>query len=441
MKKILVTGSSGLVGSEVCIFFASKGYQIHGIDNNQRAVFFGPSGDTRWNQKRLELSIQSFSHHEIDIRNRNGIFQLIKEIKPSIIIHTAAQPSHDKAADIPFDDFDTNAVGTLNLLEAARQLCPEAPFIHMSTNKVYGDAPNRITLKELPTRWEYDDASYLNGIETWNDVLLGVAGRTGLLKAWGAAVLSRSKPYYGPVEPKGGGPRMVQAQWDYFDAQQALTANFLITYLRGTGEVPTANAMHKRWMQNRTAQIRSLRGGVLAVDRFPEKIEGVLVYYLVTQLNALPNEVILHATRSGAWLMWYRRAGDAIPQGTGIDGRPMDIQRNWASAVKDTGVRDGWRLPSYAEFADLINNVSGGTRLGDGTSEKFAGNLQALGFTGLYRSPTIWFERDSKNRTVVQTENRPWFVGTHDANPNFMGHTLLVRDVSSAQAQRYVWTD
>jgi hypothetical protein len=288
---------------------------------------------------------------------------------------------------------------------------------------------------------KFYNASYLNGIETWNDVLLGVAGKTGLLKAWGAAVLSRSKPYYGPVEPKGGGPRMVQAQWDYFDAQQALTANFLITYLRGTGEVPTANAMHKRWMQNRTAQIRSLRGGVLAVDRFPEKTEGVLVYYLVTQLNALPNEVILHATRGGAWLMWYRRAGDAIPQGTGIDGRPMDIQRNLASAVKDTGVREGWRLPSYAEFADLINNVLGGTRLGDGTSEKFAGNLQALGFTGLNRTPTIWFERDSKNRTVVQTENRPWFVGTHDANPNFMGHTLLVRDVSSAQAQRFVWSD
>lgn len=165
MKKILVTGSSGLVGSEVCIFFASKGYQIHGVDNNQRAIFFGPSGDTRWNQKRLEKSIHSFSHHEIDIRNRSAIFQLISEIKPSVIIHTAAQPSHDKAADIPFDDFDTNAVGTLNLLEAARQFCPESPFIHMSTNKVYGDSPNKILLKELPTRWEYDDIVYENGID------------------------------------------------------------------------------------------------------------------------------------------------------------------------------------------------------------------------------------------------------------------------------------
>lgn len=165
MKKILVTGSSGLVGSEVCMHFSSLGYSIHGIDNNQRAVFFGPNGDTRWNQQRLAQSIKLFTHHELDIRNRLAIIDLVKLIKPDVIVHAAAQPSHDKAADIPFDDFDTNAVGTLNLLEAARQFCPETPFIHMSTNKVYGDAPNRITLKELPTRWEYDDANYLNGID------------------------------------------------------------------------------------------------------------------------------------------------------------------------------------------------------------------------------------------------------------------------------------
>ena len=114
MKTLLVTGSSGLIGSEVCIYFAEQGYIVHGIDNNQRAVFFGPQGDTRWNQKRL--------------------------------------------------NFDTNAVGTLNLLEAARQTCPESPFIHMSTNKVYGDAPNHIPLKELDTRWDYDDPAYKHGI-------------------------------------------------------------------------------------------------------------------------------------------------------------------------------------------------------------------------------------------------------------------------------------
>jgi CDP-paratose 2-epimerase len=164
LKKILITGSSGLVGSEVCEHFASLGYKVHGLDNNQRAVFFGSSGDTRWNQKRLENSIKFFTHHELDIRDRDGILGLIKKIKPDVIVHAAAQPSHDKAADIPFDDFETNAVGTLNLLEAARKFCPESPFIFMSTNKVYGDAPNHILLKELKTRWDYADILFANGI-------------------------------------------------------------------------------------------------------------------------------------------------------------------------------------------------------------------------------------------------------------------------------------
>ena len=164
MKKLLVTGSSGLVGSEVCVFFAGLGYEIHGVDNNQRAVFFGTQGDTRWNQKRLQSSLSNFVHHELDIRNRQGVLELIKQVKPTVIVHTAAQPSHDRAAAIPFDDFDTNAVGTLNMLEAVRQFAPESPFIHMSTNKVYGDAPNRIALKELKTRWDYDDLAYQHGI-------------------------------------------------------------------------------------------------------------------------------------------------------------------------------------------------------------------------------------------------------------------------------------
>lgn len=164
MKKILVTGSSGLIGSEVCVYFSEQGYAIHGVDNNQRATFFGPQGDTRWNQKRLGETLASFSHHECDIRDRQGIQDLLKQIKPDVIVHTAAQPSHDLAASIPYDDFDVNAVGTLNMLEAARQACPESPFIHMSTNKVYGDAPNNIALKELDTRWDYDDATYEHGI-------------------------------------------------------------------------------------------------------------------------------------------------------------------------------------------------------------------------------------------------------------------------------------
>ncbi len=164
MKKLLVTGSSGLIGSEVCLHFANLGWEIHGLDNNQRAVFFGPQGDTRWNQERLGKLIKNFHHHELDIRNRQGVLDLMANLKPDAIVHTAAQPSHDRAAAIPFDDFDTNAVGTLNLLEAVRRACPESPFAHMSTNKVYGDRPNYIKLKELETRWDYDDPAYADGI-------------------------------------------------------------------------------------------------------------------------------------------------------------------------------------------------------------------------------------------------------------------------------------
>jgi CDP-paratose 2-epimerase len=162
---LLVTGSSGLIGSEVCTYFARElGYTVHGVDNNQRAVFFGAQGDTRWNQQRLARELKGFVHHELDIRARAGVLGLVRELRPSVIVHTAAQPSHDRAAAIPFDDFDTNAVGTLNLLEAARQHAPESPFVHMSTNKVYGDAPNRILLEELETRWDYADPSYAHGI-------------------------------------------------------------------------------------------------------------------------------------------------------------------------------------------------------------------------------------------------------------------------------------
>ena len=162
--KILVTGSSGLIGSEVCSYFSGRGHRIYGIDNNQRMEFFGPQGDTSWRQKELRDNLSDFTHHEIDIRDRAKVLKLIKSIKPHAIVHTAAQPSHDKAASIPFDDFDVNAVGTLNLLEAARQFCPESPLVHMSTNKVYGDGPNYIKIKELDTRWEYDDSEYENGI-------------------------------------------------------------------------------------------------------------------------------------------------------------------------------------------------------------------------------------------------------------------------------------
>ena len=164
MKVLLVTGSNGLIGSEMVKHFHGLGWKVHGLDNNMRADFFGPQGDTRWNQERLISELPQFTHHEMDIRNRRGVVELLGQIKPHAIIHTAAQPSHDLAASRPYDDFDVNAAGTLNVLEAARGVCPESPIVHLSTNKVYGDAPNRIRLKEMPTRWDYDDKKYWDGI-------------------------------------------------------------------------------------------------------------------------------------------------------------------------------------------------------------------------------------------------------------------------------------
>lgn len=164
MSKLLVTGSSGLIGSEVVDYFCKAGWEVYGIDNNTRADFFGPAGDTRWNQRRLQSTHPKFGHHELDIRDRPGVDALMAVLKPDLLVHTAAQPSHDLAASRPFDDFDVNAVGTLNLLEAARRHAPAVVFAHMSTNKVYGDRPNTIRLKELPTRWDYDDKSFADGI-------------------------------------------------------------------------------------------------------------------------------------------------------------------------------------------------------------------------------------------------------------------------------------
>jgi len=164
MKKLLVTGSSGLIGSEVVSFFAKEGWEVYGIDNDMRANFFGPQGDTRWNQKRLLSEFKNFHHIELDIRDREKVLEIVSEIKPSAIVHTAAQPSHDLAASRPFDDFDVNAVGTLNLLEANRRVNGEVPFVHMSTNKVYGDAPNELKLIETETRWDYAEKEYFNGI-------------------------------------------------------------------------------------------------------------------------------------------------------------------------------------------------------------------------------------------------------------------------------------
>jgi CDP-paratose 2-epimerase len=162
--RVLVTGSNGLIGSEAVTYFDGIGAEVVGVDNNMRAVFFGPDGDTRWNQRRLEASARRFKHVELDIRNRDAVLALLQRERFDLIVHCAAQPSHDLAARMPFEDFDVNAGGTMNMLEGLRRHQPDTVLAFTSTNKVYGDAPNEIPLKELETRWEYARPEDWNGV-------------------------------------------------------------------------------------------------------------------------------------------------------------------------------------------------------------------------------------------------------------------------------------
>jgi len=164
-RTAIVTGSSGLIGSEVVTFLDARGWTVQGVDNNMRRDFFGEHGDTTWNLERLRRETKRFSHNDLDVRDRDAMFRLFHEHRPSLVVHAAAQPSHDLAASRPFDDFEINALATLNLLEAARAEAPESPFVFLSTNKVYGDAPNEIELVELETRWDYADPRFHDGID------------------------------------------------------------------------------------------------------------------------------------------------------------------------------------------------------------------------------------------------------------------------------------
>jgi len=168
MKTAIITGSAGLIGSEGVRFFSEKGFQVVGIDNDMRKVFFGEDASTKWNRDKLKEEIRGYIHHDIDIRDKLQIERLFSEYNKDIelVIHAAAQPSHDWAARDPFTDFTVNADGTLIFLEMTKKYCPDAVFIFTSTNKVYGDLPNRLPLIELETRWEIKkDHKYFDGID------------------------------------------------------------------------------------------------------------------------------------------------------------------------------------------------------------------------------------------------------------------------------------
>ena len=166
MPKALITGSAGLIGSEAVHYFCQRDFEVHGVDNDLRKYFFGPEASTEWNRRRLEQTYKNYSHHAIDIRDSKLLAEIFQRHSFDLIIHTAAQPSHDWAAGEPFTDFSVNATGTLVLLEHLRNHCPEAVFIFTSTNKVYGDRPNELPLIELETRYELpEDHPCYQGID------------------------------------------------------------------------------------------------------------------------------------------------------------------------------------------------------------------------------------------------------------------------------------
>ncbi|MDQ4142415.1 MAG: NAD-dependent epimerase/dehydratase family protein [Actinomycetota bacterium] len=197
MERVLVTGSSGLIGSEAVEHYSAQGREVHGVDNNMRRWFFGPLGDTTWNLERLRRITPRFHHHDLDIRYRDGVIALFQRHRFDLVVHCAAQPSHDRAAAIPLVDFDVNATGTINLLEATRLHAPDAVFIHVSTNKVYGDAPNELPLVELETRWDYARPADYNGISEQLRVDQTTHSLFGASKLAGDIVAQEYGRYYG----------------------------------------------------------------------------------------------------------------------------------------------------------------------------------------------------------------------------------------------------
>jgi CDP-paratose 2-epimerase len=201
MKFAVITGAAGLVGAEAVRFLAARGYGILGIDNDMRRWFFGDEASTAWSREELQRSISGYRHHAVDIRDLNALKQIFQEYRSDIelVLHAAAQPSHDWAAKAPHVDFEVNAVGTLNLLELTREFCPGASFIFTSTNKVYGDRPNTLPLRELATRWEIDESHpyFEHGIDEQMSIDQSTHSLFGASKAAADLLVQEYGRYFG----------------------------------------------------------------------------------------------------------------------------------------------------------------------------------------------------------------------------------------------------
>lgn len=197
MKRMIVTGSSGLIGGEVSRHFLSLGYQVHGIDNNMREFFFGAEASTLWNRTRLLEENSHYRHHDADLRDNEAVARIFEDVRPDAIVHAAAQPSHDRAAAIPLIDFDVNTRSTVSLLETCRSLVPESPFIFLSTNKVYGDLPNSLPMAEEQTRWEFCGVERGRGVDESMSIDSSLHSLFGVSKASADLYVQEYGRYFG----------------------------------------------------------------------------------------------------------------------------------------------------------------------------------------------------------------------------------------------------
>jgi CDP-paratose 2-epimerase len=225
--KIIVTGNAGLVGSEAAEYFDERGHKVYGFDNNARKYFFGSDGDTTPTKKRQMETHPNIQQLNVDITDRQLVIRHLENIRPDVVIHCAAQPSHDWAAKEPFKDFDTNVVGTHNMLEATRLANPDAIFIHLSTNKVYGDAPNKLDLVELPTRWEYDTR------DMDDDITRDVAGWSSRGIAENFTIDQSTHSVFGA--DKAAGDLLVQEYGRYFGMRTCALRGGCLTGVRHSG--------------------------------------------------------------------------------------------------------------------------------------------------------------------------------------------------------------
>jgi CDP-paratose 2-epimerase len=316
MSVALITGSTGLIGSEAASYFGELGMEVVGIDNDMRAVFFGADASTAWNRDRLEKELGArYRHHSIDVRDRSGIAQLFAQYGDAIelIIHAAAQPSHDWAAREPVTDFDINAVGTLNVLEAARLHAPGAVFIFTSTNKVYGDLPNSLPLQELETRWEIDPGhTYANGIREDMPIDRSLHSLFGASKVAADVLVQEYGRYFGMRTAcfRGGtltGPLHSAAELHGFLAyvmRCAITGTAYTVYGYKGKQVRDAihsldliRAFHEFFRGPRVAEVYNIGGGrfsnasVLEAIRLSEEITGERIEWTYHEENRIGDHI------------------------------------------------------------------------------------------------------------------------------------------------------